>query len=349
MTATHPAFQFTIGQTRITSREPFGGPMCITVERDMNIAADAVYFAIADRCGIQLDDDVSVSMGNVDATEVVFVGNVKKLDPRVDITEIRAVGKMDLLLNCRTASVYENLTVGDIANDLISQAGLQGGAVDSGPILPRYVIDKRISAFGHMKRLADSLGYELYTNRDGQVMFHALGNAAGLDAQGVDSTAAIMGTLEGTGETYHFGQHLIEAVTSQKKPSWEQVTVGSESPMSGQGDTTAHWLTTNDTDFIGQAGNDGTAHLVFDSSARTKDLADRFAAGLLAVSARKAHEISIRILGRPGIDLGDTVSTADFNDPLSNGTGYVRSIRHHYSAENGFFTDLGISLGHAQP
>ena len=93
--------------------------------------------------------------------------------------------------------------------------------------------------------------------------------------------------------------------------------------MSGQGDTTEHWLTTNDADYRGSAGDGEPALLVRDPAARTKDLADRFAAGRLAVAARAAREVSITVLGRPQVDLGDTIAVADVPDETVNGSGYV--------------------------
>jgi hypothetical protein len=127
-------------------------------------------------------------------------------------------------------------------------------------------------------------------------------------------------------------------------PAWTRIAVGGESPMSGQGDATSHWLTVNDADYRGEAGDGSRRALVVDPVARYKDLADRFAAGRLALAARDAWQIHLSVLGRGGIDLGDTVSAGGVEDAFVNGTGYVRAIRHRFDAASGFVTDLRLSL-----
>jgi hypothetical protein len=117
--------------------------------------------------------------------------------------------------------------------------------------------------------------------------------------------------------------------------------------MSAQGDSTAHWLSVNDTDFRGQAGSGDRPLLLLDAVARTKDLADRFAAGRLAVVQRVAHQVQIRVLGRAAVDLGHSLSVRDVPDALLNGAGYVRALCHTFDADNGFVTDLRISVEEA--
>jgi hypothetical protein len=81
---------------------------------------------------------------------------------------------------------------------------------------------------------------------------------------------------------------------------------------------------------------------VLDPAARTKDLADRFAAGILATAGRRAHQTSVRVLGRPGVDLGQQVDVGDLPDASLNGGGYVRAVRHRFGAGDGFVTELRI-------
>jgi hypothetical protein len=83
---------------------------------------------------------------------------------------------------------------------------------------------------------------------------------------------------------------------------------------------------------------------VSDGAARTKDLADRFAAGLLATAQRGASHVDITVLGRPEIELGDHVQVSDLPDSSSALSGYVRSVRHRFGEDAGFVTDLRIAL-----
>ena len=161
------------------------------------------------------------------------------------------------LLNLRTAATYEGQSAGGIARDLAGQAGLSLGTVDDGPVLPRYAVDTRMSAFAHVKALADRLGFELYADVHGAVMFHPLGAAAGLDAAGLLGAAAgaiggaaqALGVAADSGEQYRFGQHLLDAACSPAACRMGDDRRRRESPMSGRGDQTSHWLTVNDVDY----------------------------------------------------------------------------------------------------
>ena len=348
MSSLKPTFSLTIGDLSSSSDNPVAGPQSFRVLRDMALPADALQITLMERAEIDLGAEVTLSLGYEGEEETVFTGSVARLRPGVKGVQIDGVGQMNALLNLRTSAIFENQTPGSIARDLIDQAGLEAGTIDEGPSLPAFAIDRRLSGYQHLQGLADRLGYELYTDRDGAVMFHALGDAAGLDAAGgglLDAAAGAVGGLLGGGsEGYLFGQHLLNATGQRQPPAWGRVWVGGESPMSGQGDNTAHWLTTNDADYQGAAGSDEPTLLRRDPVARTKDLADRFAAGHLALAQRVTHQVTIRLLGRPQLDLGETLSVADVPDPLVNGEGYLRAIRHQFSAQTGFTTTVRLSM-----
>ena len=295
----------------------------------MDVPVDAVTLKLLQRDEIDLGDEVTVALGHNGTKSTVFVGNVVMLHPTISGVEIRALGTMQNLLNLRTAATYENQNVGSIARDLISQANLNPGIVDDGVTLPRYAIDRRLSAFAHLKELANRLGYEFYSDRNGQINFHALG------------TATV--TLPSGGNDYQFGQHLLTATAQRQPPAWGAVTVGGESPASSQGNNRVHWLTTNDD--TQTAGNGTPELLVLEPIARNRDLVSLIAAGRLAVAERKAHTVKLRVLGRPEIDLGDEINPSGVEDELINGNGYIRAIRHQFSDTVGFVTDIAISRG----
>ena len=356
MPASRPTFTLTIGSLRSSTADPLGGPTRIVVDRDMDVAADALRVRLADRSGVALGDAVDLALGDDGAESAVFTGTVAALRLSVDGVEVLALGTLGALLNLRVAATYEGETAGAVVQDLVGRAALAVGTVDEGPVLPRFAVDARLSAHAHAKDLADRLGFELYADVHGAVCCHALGAAAGLDAVGgllsavttsaVTTSAVTTGAVAGqSGERYQFGAHLLALTGAQEPPAWGTVEVGGESPVSGQGDRTAHWLTVDDSDYRGSAGTGDPRITLLDPAARTKDLADRFAAGHLAVARRVAHEVRVRVLGRPGVDLGDPAATADVPDALADGDGYVRAVRHRLDVEHGFVTDLRISMG----
>ena len=347
-----PTFALSIGRLTTTTSNAVAGPRTFLVERDMDVAADALQVHLMERADVGLDDEVELRLGHDGEVERVFVGNVAQLRPTLAGVMIIALGKMRHLLNLRMASFFENQSAGSIVHAVIGEAEAAAGTVDDGPMLPRFAVDSRMSGYAHVKALADRLGFELYANRDGAIMFHALGDAAGLDALGggllgaatAAAGAVAPGLMGGNGFGYQFAQHLVHTTATRMLPAWGTIAVGGESPMSGQGDRTAHWLTVNDRDYRGEAGSEASSYLVLDPVARTKDLANRFAAGRLVVAKRTAHQVTMTVLGASQVDLGETISVRDTPDELMNGSGYVRAMRHRFGVATGFVTDLRIAL-----
>jgi phage protein D len=354
-----PSYALTIGAFSSANDNTVGGPLRLSVLRDMAVAADAAQIALADRSGVNLHDEVSVQMGHDGENEDVLRGTVAALRPDLLGVQVTVLGMMQRLLDLRTAAWYDNQSAGAIARDLIDQAGLEAGTIDEGPALPRYAVDKRCSGYAHLRLLADRLGFELYAKRDGKICFHGLGDGAGLDAGGgllgaagavAGAASSAVGALLGTGgEGYQYGRHLLQGQAQRLAPAWGRIVVGGESPMSGQGDGTAHWLTVDDSDYLGEAAAsvDTPALLVIDPAARTKDIADRFAAGMLATGQRGAHQVTIRVLGRPQVDLGDTIQVGAAPEEMLNASGYVRALHHYLDSERGFVTDLRIVVSAA--
>lgn len=349
-----PTFTLQLGSLRATSEEPAGGPRALVVDRDMDVPADVLHVELESLSGVELEGEVTLALGYDGENERVFTGVVTEIRGGISGVTVTALGTLGALLELRTATTYKDRLVGAIVGDLIDQAGLEAGTVSSGPTLPRFVVDRRRSAFAHVKGLADRLGYELYADRDGRVMFHALGDDVGLDAGGgllgagggalmAAAGGALMAAAGGAGgEDYAYGKHLLDATAARKRKGPGGVQVGGESPTSSQGSATAHWLTTGDEELRGEAGEGEPVLTVVDAAARTKDLADRFAAGHLARAGRNARQLRVTVGGRPGLELGDAVSVSDRRGTPLSGRGYVRALRHELGGATGFVTRLRV-------
>jgi hypothetical protein len=337
---THPTFSLSIGALKATSARPAGAPGAIVVERDMDVAADGLRVRLSDRSNVKLGDAVTLDLGYAGTESPVFAGTVARLRPTLDGVDVWALGGLHLLLDLYAANVYDQQSAGAIARDLVGKAGLTAGTIDDGPKLPRFAVDVRSSAHAHLAGLARRLGYELYADVSGKAMFHALGAAAGLDGP----AAAAPAGGAATAVAHRYGADVLELAAVSAPPIWESVAVGGESPMSGQGDKTVAWLTTDDAAFRGSKGSGGRHLLVADPVARTKDLADRFAAGQLAVAARGTREVLVSVPGRAAVDLGETLSIADHPDALAGGKGYVRALAHRVDDVTGFVTQMRLAL-----
>ena len=343
-----PTFSLSVGRLHSTSDNPAGGLRWLVSDRDMAYAADSLEVELATLSDVEIEDEVTLELG-YDERERVFTGTVAELRPTLAGVRLRALGKMNALLKLRTTAVYENKSAGGIVRELLRQANLSAGTISDGPDLPRFTLGHSCSGYRYAKDLADRLGYELYTNRQGELMFHALGAAKSADSSGgslgavAGAAAAAGAALAGGGAlNYQFGKHLLRAEARKRGVAWNKAVVGGESPMSAEGDKSAHWLTASEDANQGSAGDGDAPLLVLDPAARTKDLADRFAAGYLNTFGRNAYQLTTTVAGRAGIELGDDVSISDAPDALVNQTGYVRAVRHRFGARTGFLTDLRI-------
>jgi hypothetical protein len=335
-----PAFTLTAGSFRSTTAAAAGGPTKMTVERHMDVASDALQVWLMRAPDLSAGDAVELKLGYVGDEETVFTGEVAGVRAGLDGCLLQAVGTMGKLLTAHASSVYERQDAGSIVRDLIQTAGASAGDIASGPILPLFTVDRLRNAWQHARALADRLGFELFATRTGAIVFKPFGAAAELDTGLVSSVVAAV-TGGGTGFTY--GQHLVRGDVLTAGRAIDAVEVGGESPASMQGDATVHWLTTNDTDFRGRAGSGSRRLTVHDGAARTKDLADRFAAGLLARASRGVSQAAITVLGRASIELGDHVEAADIPG-RPRVSGYVRGLRHRFGGHVGFLTDLVVAM-----
>ena len=351
MAALNPTFSISIGSARSTTAKPAGMPRRLTVERDMGVPADSCELLLARAVETKPGDEVTVELGVGDELKRVFTGEVVELRPTLEGFRLRALGKMNALLKLRASATYEGESAGGIVRDLIDRAGLSAGTVSDGPTLPYFYVDQRAGAYRFARDLADRLGYELYADREGKVMFQALGAAAKLDsgvgglgaaAAGGGALAAAGGAPAGGSSGYRYGKELLAGGARRAAPAWGKVEVSGESPASEHGDETSHFLTANVKDFRGAAGEGKPVLIRIDPAARTKDLADRFAAGYLATARRASAELFATVTGRAGVELGDPVTLADAPDKALGGGGYVRAVRHRFGEREGFVTEVRV-------
>lgn len=331
-----------IGSFYSDASNALGIPESLTVVRDMDVAADGLDVVLGGRFGFSLGDEVTAELGYADrGREKVFTGEVVEIGSTLQGTQVRSLGKMNALLTLKVAREYEERDAGEIARDLISQAGLTAGTVDRGPTLPRFTVDQRQSAYQYLRNLADRLGYELYANRNGDIMFHEMTRANNLSSQpGSPGESGAIGTPPGSETRYAYGDGLLHLATRSLLDEPSAVEVGGESPTSRTGEKTFNWLTTQESDVRGTAGNGRLLQSVLDPAARTKDLAKIFATGTRATWMRRRRQENITVLGNAEIDLGDSVSVSSVPEESANSRGYVTAIRHRFGAELGFLTDF---------
>jgi len=345
--AVRPQFSFTAGALACDSSSPVAGPSRFVVERSLDVPIDGLRVTLAASGGAAPGDPVELSLGDANGLERVFTGSVAEIRPRLGGCEIFCAGTMLALVDLRVSSFYRERSAGDVVRDLVGQAALTAGDIADGVTLARFALERRLGAHAQLRRLADRLGYSLFADRRGKVHFRGLGPAASLSAGGAgDLAGAASAAADALGVHaaggFAYGRHLLAATGRQRSPLARSVLVGGESPMSGQGEDKSFWLTATDVDYQDTAG-DGPEMLITDPTARTKDMAGRFAAGYAASFAWRTSALRLRVLGVPALDLGDQTSAADAAESGLNGAGYVRSLRHCFSAHEGFVSEITVS------
>lgn len=342
-----PRFSLKLGSLQSDTERPAGGPSYFAVDRSLDVPADGLRVVLSERGEVAPGDVAELELGDEDGLERVFTGTVVEVRPHAAGVELFAAGTVLSLLELRASSYYQEQTAGDIARDLIGKAGLDEGEISDGISLPRFAVERRRSAWPQLKRLAERLGFDVFSDREGKIHFRGLGEAASLGSGGLAGAAAgavsAAASLMGGGGALAFGKHLI-ATGGAVRPALERkVVVGGESPMSGQGEDKSFWLTAKDTDFEDSAG-DGDETLVMDPVARTKDMAGRFAAGYLAGLRRTRREQRVTLLGQADLDLGDSLETVDAPEALLNAKGFVKALRHRFGRGIGFLTEATLCV-----
>ncbi|HEX6908901.1 MAG TPA: hypothetical protein VF142_00820 [Longimicrobium sp.] len=344
-----PRFALRLGGLSADAANPVGGPSYFAVDRSLEVPADGLRVWLAERGSVAPGDPAELDLGDPDGLERVFTGTVAEVRPRAGGCEVFAVGTMLGLLELRVASLYVDQSAGDVARDLIGQAGLDEGEVSDGITLPRFAVERGLPAFPQLRALADRLGFDLFADREGAIHFRGLGPAAGLGSGGLGGAVAGAAAGAGTsalgmgGGALAYGSHLIQAQARLRPDPARTVVVGGESPMSGAGEDKSFWLTALDADFQDSAGS-GDELLVVDPLARTKDMAGRFAAGYLANLRRTRRSLRITVPGDPALELGADLQTVDAPDGLLNAQGFVTAIRHRFGAGIGFLTEATLSV-----
>ena len=353
MAALRPGFSLTAGSLSSDSSSPVAGPSRFVVERSLDVPIDGLRVALAESGSVSPGDTVQLDLGDEDGLERVFTGSVAEIRPRLGGCELFCVGTMLALVDLRVSSFYQAQSAGDVVRDLIGQASLDAGDISDGIDLPRFSIERSVGAHAQLRRLAQRLGYSLFSDREGKIHFRGLGPAANLDSIGgglggaasalagaASAASAALGVGGGGGLAY--GKHLLAAVAGLRPKFGRTLLVGGESPMSGQGEDKSFWLTATDTDYEGSSGS-GDELLVIDPAARTKDMAGRFAAGYAASFDRRTGEIRLTVLGMPALELGDSTGASDAPESGLNASGYVKGLRHRFGFLEGFVTDIVVS------
>ncbi len=268
---------------------------------------------------IQVDDDVKVELGYADSLSRVFTGKVSRVTYGVTELRVEAQSAFTALTAARFNLVYEKQTAGDIVSDGLSRLNVATNTVDSGVTFPTYVIHDGLTIWDQLHSLAQSCDFLFYADGENQAVFKAY---APSQTHG-----------------FEYGVHLIDYEVDNVTLAIDGVEVYGESPAGqGQSDDASSWLTKKEVK--GSAGaSSGKILRLANPAARNQNLARSVATNLMngyKVQARGR----VRVLGAPGVQLGDAIKLAKLPVSSQNGTFRITAVSQRLSMRRGFTTEI---------
>ena len=329
MSLLRPAFRLTIGGQRIDSA---GAPLSNTVTAvDVQLSMDPMR---ADQAVITAgqvgeltpapDDEATVELGYADEGQdivQVIAGTVAEVGPAVATERIVCLNAAARLARRTTATTFRDKRAGEIVRALAAEAGVTVTRTGSSSVLPYYVVDGRRSLLRHMADLAALTGFDLYLNQDDALVFEPFGTG---------------------GQTFPlaYATDVLAYSAARRPAAFGTVEAFGESPGSDSGAQSWSWLTKDFGPRKGSAGSGDPVLLLERSALRTGETAQAAADAAATRIARLRLTGRVRILGRPGLRLGDAIRLSNMPEDDLNATFQVRAVRHRIDKHAGFTTEV---------
>ena len=279
---------------------------------------------------------LQLALGQGGATTPVFTGEVDSVRLTALGATVSASDALARLAHTFGAGAYEGHHPGQIARDLIEQAGASAGAIDDGPALGSYVLFPGLSLLAHLRRLAELCGASLFADRTGAVRF-------------------IAADTVGATHRFHLGVDVLAVDLAHAPSPRSGVDVWGEGAAGTQGETKAHWLPDALDGVTGGADLDAPPvfasppalrrSFVRDGSLRSAAAAADAARGRAAALTRPLCG-TLDVIGAPQVAPGDLIELTGMPGEhplvalLALGRLRVRRVRHRLDTARGFTTRM---------
>jgi hypothetical protein len=315
---------------QLDGASPFGGALDaaqaallrLTVELSVDEAHDRVELLLW-RGSLLADAapgaELVVGLGEADGTEDVLTVEVAGCDVTAWGAVLTGYAPSRRLSSTFVGRAYVDSTVADVVSDLLGEAGVDEGTIDSGLSLPAFHVDPRRSAWATIHDLAHLSGSQVTTGADGSLSFTPLpgASAAGGLAGAAASVAAAVGL--GSSDELREGAELLAFRFGPRQPV---AAVGVQTPVA----VPAGLL-------LAEPDSGSGAPVDVLPSARTPELADAASSTRGAAARRRTRTGLISVPGRPGLRAGATVK--------ARGADYrVLQVRHVLDTTTGYRCDL---------
>jgi hypothetical protein len=273
---------------------------------------------------ITYGDPIVIELKSGDDSGKVMTAKVESIATSPQTVTIRGSTGMRRLAATRTNQAFENRSLGQIAQDLCSAAGVDKGAVASGASYPYLIVDEGRSLLRHLRDLARREGLDLWFDEEDHLVLQAFSKTS-------------------ADHKLRYGAELLSLELTGVEQLADKAQVHGESPSSNLGSDTWYWLVKDPSPFRGEAGEGSRNSGRADAALRTKDAADLLAKSTAGEWKDRSRTGRARLLGRPGVQLGQAIEISDAPRPELNGLFKVTSLRHVYGKRTGFTTTVGFS------
>lgn len=310
------SYKIKIGNTTITEGTE-SNLLEMQVSSSFNIPVNHCHLTLTlpEKVNIKLDETISIEIGYDGTTHLIFTGKIKLISWEMTQVKIEGFSSLENLIIAHINSVYEKSSAGDIVKDILKEETLKADKVDNGIIFSSYVVGDLMSAYDHLKQLAQYCGFDCYANIEDKIMF------AKYQAK--------------TTHELNYGEDILSLTLHQYQTTIGKVEIYGESPASqGQGEKGTSWLTKKEVK--GTAGKQsGTTLRLANPTARTQSIAQTIADNMLTNLSQKQRGKS-KVRGNSQIKLGDGIKISKMPNKQQNGTFKVTGVHHHLNRLSGF-------------
>lgn len=336
------AYDISIGSLSASSRSNQNPVqlLSLTSELTMDGAGGrcSLEFAASDATLPKPGDTTQITLDDGSASAVVFTGEMFGIATSPTRYIVTGTDGLTKLARLDIEAAYESVSAGSIASELVQTAGLSAGNIEDGPTFSRYVLHRGPRALRHLQRLAESCGFDLFTDGEGKVHFEAPRSGS-------------------ADHSFQHAEQVLELDLQVVLPVYDGLVVWGEGAASSMGSDKDHWLASDlastsgkasiDANFTVQSGSEGNSpRIIKDGAVRAgADAADQATARMTAIASRAIRGHAV-VLGSPGVNPGDLVSFEDIPDRhptkavVEGKVIRVRRVRHSLSPERGFTTRL---------
>ncbi|MCG8422767.1 MAG: hypothetical protein MJE77_33040 [Proteobacteria bacterium] len=336
-------YHATIGSQIASSRPNQGERQLLALFSELSMDS------IGGRCRLELGgnrveapapgDAISVELSAGESSAAVFTGEVEAVEVTATSQRIVASDGLVKLGRLDIEVTYEDVSVDFIVKDLLDQAGISIGTIDTGPDLAVYVIHRGPRALHYAQELAALCGADLYTDGRGAAHFASPRQGA-------------------ADHRFSYGESVISLDLYRPPLVVDSIAVWGEGAAGSKGADKTHWLASDLAGVSGKAAIDASGATTSGSlgqsprqlksgAVRTGEAAQACADGHMAALASRRVRGRVDIFGTPGIEPGDLIDIADLPDQhaatsalLKNHTLRVRQVRHLMSRRRGYITRL---------